>query len=95
MPRQVFTMMIDTIDRVALPSQENPVVIIPLWTSTQLMTLKVGSKIHIQATTLRMVGTMNGRRRKARTRFRPRKAWLITRAIARPPSSFSTVVTAV
>ena len=78
-----------------MPSHENPVVIVPVWTSTQLMTLKVGSKIHIHATTLRMVGTMKGRRRKARTRLRPRKAWLITSAIARPPSSFRTVVTAV
>ena len=67
----------------------------PVFTSTQLMTLKVGSKIHIQATVLSTVGTMKGRSRKARTRFRPRKCWLITRAIARPPSSLSTVVTMV
>ena len=46
------------------------------------MTLNVGSKIHIHATVLRMVGTMKGRSRKARTRFAPRKCWLITSAIA-------------
>jgi hypothetical protein len=46
--------------QVALPSQENPVLTAPVWTSTQLMMLNVGSKIHIQAIVLSTVGTMNG-----------------------------------
>ncbi len=86
-------MMMDTIASVLLPSQENPSRIIPACTSSQLMTLNVGSKIHIHATVLRMVGTMKGRRRAARTRLRARKCWLITSAIARPPVSLRTVVT--
>ena len=66
---------------------------IPPCTSSQLTTLKVGSRIHIQATVDSAVGTMNGSSRNARARLRPRKLWLMTRAMPRPPASFSTVVT--
>jgi hypothetical protein len=45
----------------------------PVCTRVQLITLKVGSKIHIHAMVLRMVGTMKGRSRKARARLRPPK----------------------
>jgi hypothetical protein len=62
-------------------------------TSSQLTTLKVGSRIHIQAIVESAVGTMNGSSRNARTRLRPRKAWFMTSAMPRPPASFSTVVT--
>ncbi len=52
MPRQVFTTMIDTMARVALPSHEKPVLTAPVFTSTQFSTLNVGSKIHIHAMVL-------------------------------------------
>ena len=59
------------------------------------MTLKVGSRIHIQATLESTVGTMKGSSRKARARFLPRKRWLMTRAMARPPTIFRSVATIV
>ncbi len=55
------------------------------------MMLKVGSRIHIHATVESTVGTMNGNSRNARTRFRPRNCWLMTSAIARPPTIFRSV----
>ena len=60
-----------------------------------MITLKVGSRIHIHATVESTVGTMNGSSRKARARFRPRNCWLITRAMASPPTIFSSVATIV
>src|ERR1700730_15035414 len=95
MPRQVLTMMVDTTAGVAPRSHEKPVLTTPVLTSAQLITLKVGSKIHIQAIVLRIVGTMKGRSKKARTKLRARKLWLITSAMARPPRSLRTVVTTV
>ena len=80
---------------VELPSQENPVWMAPPWTRTQLITLNVGSKIHIHAIVDSAVGTMKGRSRKARARFLPRKLWSITRAMTSPPPSFRIVVTIV
>ena len=61
----------------------------PVLSSVQLTTLKVGSRIHIQAMVLSTVGTMNGRSRKARARFLPRNGWLMTRAMASPPTILS------
>ena len=87
--------MIETMARLALPSHEGPAFITPAFTSVQFTTLNVGSRIHIHATVLRMVGTMKGRSRNARARFFPRKCWCITSAIARPPASFSSVATIV
>ena len=87
--------MIDTMARVALPSHEKVCVTRPVWRSVQLITLKVGSRIHIQATVERTVGTMKGSSKKARARFRPRNCWLMTRAMARPPRIFSSVATVV
>ncbi len=81
--------------RVALPSHEKFVLTSPVLSSVQLITLKVGSRIHIQATVLRMVGTMKGRRRKARARLRPRKRWFMTSAMARPPIILRKVATMV
>jgi len=81
--------------RVALPSHEKVSLTRPEFTSDQLITLKVGSRIHIHATVESTVGTMNGSSRKARARFRPRNCWLITRAMPSPPTIFSSVATIV
>ena len=67
----------------------------PELTSVQLTTLKVGSRIHIQATVDSTVGTMKGSSRNARARFRPRNCWFITRAMASPPTILSRVATTV
>ena len=60
-----------TADMASTPSpiQDGPTLINPLWTSSQLMTLKVGSKIHIQAIVLSTVGTIQGNRSEARIAF--------------------------
>src|SRR5213592_251255 len=86
-------MMIDTKASVALPSHEKFSVTRPVWRSVQLITLNVGSKIHIQATVDSTVGTMNGRSRRARARFLPRNCWLMTSAMARPPVILRNVAT--
>src|SRR5207237_599619 len=52
--------MIEPIARTGSPSQEGPGLGTPSATSSQLKTLKAGSRIHIQATVLNTVGTMNG-----------------------------------
>ena len=83
--------MMETMASVLLPSHEKFSFTRPLCSSDQLITLNVGSRIHIHATVESTVGTMKGRRRNARARFRPRNCWLMTRAIARPPTIFTSV----
>src|SRR5437868_11252727 len=61
----------------------------------QLKMLKAGSSIHIQATVLNTVGTMNGNSSTARTRFFMRKFWFIATARASPPTIFNSVATPV
>jgi hypothetical protein len=61
----------------------------------QLRTLKAGSRIHIHATVLSTVGTMNGNSSKARTRFFSGNCWFIATASASPPTIFSTVAATV
>ena len=61
----------------------------------QFSTLNAGSRIHIQATVLSTVGTMNGSSSNARTRFFSGNCWFIANARARPPTIFSNVATAV
>ena len=58
MPRQVLTTISEAIARPALPRNEKPLVTSLACTSTQLMTLNVGSRIHIQATVESAVGTI-------------------------------------
>ena len=64
-------------------------------TSIRLTTLNAGSSIHIHATVLSTVGTMNGSSSAARIRFFIRKCWFIASASPRPPTIFSTVATPV
>ncbi len=79
-----------------MPSQLGPGgVISPLMTSTQVITLNAGSRIHCQAMVDSTVGTMNGSSSSARVRFLKRKSWFITRASPSPPTIFSTVAAAV
>ena len=58
---------------------------------SQLTTLNAGSSIHIQATVLSTVGTMNGSSSTARTRFFMRNCWFIASARPSPPTIFSNV----
>ena len=88
-------MMIESIARIGLPSQDGPGFGTPAATSNQLSTLKAGSRIHIQATVLNTVGTMNGNSINARTRFLSGNCWFIASARARPPTIFNNVATAV
>ena len=55
MPRHVFTMMMATMARVALPSHEKPLLTAPVCTSVQSITLKVGQS----SLTMQMDGTIN------------------------------------
>ena len=87
--------MIEPIARSGLPSQEGPGLGTPSATRNQLSTLKAGSRIHIQATVLNTVGTMNGNSSNARTRFLSGNCWFIASASPRPPTIFSNVATAV
>ena len=61
----------------------------------QLKMLNAGSSIHIQATVLSTVGTMNGSSSTARTRFFMRKFWFIATARPSPPTIFRSVATPV
>ena len=67
----------------------------PSASRNQLSTLNAGSRIHIQATVLRTVGTMNGNSSNARTRFFSGNCWFIANAKASPPTIFSNVAAAV
>ena len=87
--------MIEPIARTGLPSQEGPGFGTPSAIRNQLKTLKAGSRIHIQATVLNTVGTMNGSSISARTRFFIGNCWFIASASASPPTIFSTVAIAV
>ena len=83
MPRQVLTMMIATMASVALPSQEKPLLTDAGVHEQPVDDAEGGIEDpHPGDRAEATVGTMKGRSRKARTRFRPRKCWLITRAIA-------------
>src|SRR3954466_10053006 len=85
--------MIEIIARVGLPSQDGPGRGMPSPISNRLTTLKAGSSIHIQATVLSTVGTMNGSSSNARTMFFMRKFWFIASARQSPPTIFSRVAT--
>ena len=87
--------MIEIIARTGLPSQEGPGFGTPSPMRIRLTTLKAGSSIHIQATVLNTVGTMNGNSSTARTRFFIRKCWFIARARPSPPTIFNKVATMV
>ena len=87
--------MIEAIASTGLPSHEGPGFGTPSASRNQLSTLKAGSRIHIQATVLRTVGTMNGKSSNARIRFFSGNCWFIAKASARPPTIFSNVATAV
>ena len=83
--------MIDAIARLGVPSQEGPGLGTPSLMRNQLKTLKAGSRIHIQATVLSTVGTMNGNSSTARTRFFIRNCWFMARASPKPPTAFNSV----
>ena len=78
-----------------MPSQDGPGFGKPSAIRNQLRTLNAGSRIHIQATVLSTVGTMNGSSSSARMMFFIRKCWFIASARPSPPTIFSTVATAV
>ena len=59
--------------------------------SSQLMTLKAGSSIHIQAIVESTVGTMKGSSIIARIVFLNRNSWFIVNASANPPTIFRIV----
>ena len=87
--------MIEAIASTGLPSHEGPGFGTPTASRNQLSTLNAGSRIHIQATVLRTVGTMNGNSSKARTRFFSGNCWFIAKANASPPTIFNNVAAAV
>ena len=81
--------------RFGSPSQLIRLWITPSLNSIQLMTLKVGSNIHFQASVDSTVGMMKGSRIKARVMALPLKWWLSSSASHRPSASLNTVATAV
>src|ERR1700758_5336900 len=66
---------------------------IPSRNNSQLMTLKVGSNIHFQASVDSTVGMMNGSRMNARVKALPLKLLFSSSASHKPNASLKTVVT--
>src|SRR5215212_9678231 len=87
----MLAMITITIAQKPSPTHDGPRSASPAWTSDQLITLKVGSKIHIQAIVESTVGTIQGSNSAARTKFLKGKRWFITSASPIPPISLKTV----
>ena len=87
--------MIEAIASSGSPSQLMRALISESFQNSQLITLKVGSNIHFQASVDSTVGMMKGSRMKARTYALPRKCWLSSSASHSPSASLNTVVTPV
>jgi len=87
-PRQALTMTTESSARSGSVSQSMPREVRPVWTSTQLITLKLELNIQSQAIVPSTVGTIQGRRMAARTVRRNGIASLSTSPSTSPNTSF-------
>jgi hypothetical protein len=94
-PRQMLTMMIDSIARSASPSQLMGRLMAPNVYRSQLSTLNVGSNIHFQAKVDSTVGMIKGSRMKARVKALNLKLRLSSSASHSPSASLKIVVMSV
>ena len=86
-PRQTLIMITENLAQKGVPSQE--ILLVPIWVKIQFKTLKEGSNIHCQMSTLIEVGITQGSRTMALNTFLPMGNCLRRRARVRPRTVFS------